>query len=66
MDVIGQLLMRPPILQLTFQAFFYYIVGPIYSKISVSLFFLDDPWEKHMEGLYKDFIFYPTPTPLGL
>jgi hypothetical protein len=28
--------------------------------------FLGDPWEKHLEGLYKAFIFYPTLTPLGI
>jgi hypothetical protein len=28
--------------------------------------FLGDPWAKHMEISYKDFIFYPTSIPLGL
>jgi len=28
--------------------------------------FLGDPWVKHLEGSYMDFIFYPTPTPLGI
>jgi hypothetical protein len=28
--------------------------------------FLGDPLAKHLEGLYKAFIFYPTPIPLGL
>jgi hypothetical protein len=65
MDVIGQLVMRPPILQLNLLSILYYIVGPLYSKISF-IDFLGDPWVKHLEGLYKDFIFYPTPTPLGL
>jgi hypothetical protein len=26
---------------------------------------LGDPWVKHLEGLNKDFIFYPTSTSLG-
>ena len=66
MDVIGRLVMRPPILQPTFQAFLYYIVGPLLLKDKCFITFLGDPWAKHLEGLYKDFIFYPTSTPLGL
>jgi hypothetical protein len=58
--------MKPPILQLTFQVFLYYIVGPLYFKDNYFIAFLGDPWEKHLEGLYKAFIFYPTLTPLGL
>jgi hypothetical protein len=27
---------------------------------------LGDPWVKNLKFLYKDFIFYPKPTPLGL
>jgi hypothetical protein len=37
MYVIDPLVMRPPILQLTFQTFLYYIVGPLYLQISISL-----------------------------
>jgi hypothetical protein len=29
----------------------------------VFIAFLVDPWVKHLEGLYKAFIFYPTSTP---
>ena len=57
MDVIGRLVMRPPILQLTFHAFLYYIVGPILFKDKCFIAFLGDPWVKHLESLYKYFIF---------
>ena len=66
MDMIGWLVMRPPILQLTFHAFLYYIVGPLLFKDKCFIAFLGDPWAKNLEGLYKAFIFYPTSTPLGL
>jgi hypothetical protein len=36
MDLIGRLVMRPPILQLYLLNILYYIVGPLYSKISIS------------------------------
>jgi hypothetical protein len=66
MDVIGRLMMRPPILQLTFQAFLCYIMGPLLFKDKCFIAFLGDPWAKHMEHLHKAFIFYPTPNLLGL
>jgi hypothetical protein len=66
MDVIGRLVMRPPILQSTFQAFLCYIMGPLLFKDKRFIAFLGDPWAKHLDGLYMDFIFYPTPTPLSL
>jgi hypothetical protein len=66
MDVIGRLVMRPPILQSTFHAFLCYIMGPLLFKDKCFIAFLGDPWAKHMEGSYMAFIFYPTPTPMGL
>jgi len=45
---------------------FYYIVGPLLLKDKCFIAFLGDPLAKHLEGLYKDFIFYPIPTPLSL
>ena len=66
MDVIGQLVMKLPILRSTFQAFLYYIMGPLLFKDKCFIAFLGDLWVKHLEGLYISFIFYPTPTPMGL
>ena len=40
--------------------------GPPLFNDKCFIAFLGDPWAKHLEGLYKAFIFYPTPTPLGL
>jgi hypothetical protein len=54
MDVIGRLMMRPPILQSTFQEFFYYIMGPLLFKDKRFIAFLGDPWAKHLEGSYTD------------
>jgi hypothetical protein len=42
-----------------------YCGSPLF-KDKCFIFFLGDPWAKHLEGLYKDLIFYPTPTPMGL
>ena len=44
MDVIGCLMMRPPIPQPTFQAFLYYIMGPLLFKDKHFTAFLGDPW----------------------
>ena len=41
-------------------------MGPAFLKDKCFITFLGDPWAKHLEGLYKAFIFYPTSTPLGL
>jgi hypothetical protein len=43
----------------------YYIWVP-FLKDKRFIAFLGDPWVKHLEGLFKAFIFYPTSTPLGL
>jgi hypothetical protein len=40
-------------------------MGPLLFKDKRFISFLGDPWEKHIEGSYMDFMFYPTPTPLG-
>ena len=66
MDVIDWLVMRLPILQSTFQGFLCYIMGPLLFKDKHFISFLGDPWVKHLEGLYMDLIFYPTPNPLGI
>jgi hypothetical protein len=42
-----------------------YYGSPLF-KDKCFIAFLGDPWAKHLEGLYMYFIFYPTPTPLGL
>jgi hypothetical protein len=44
----------------------YHIVGSPLLKYKRFIAFLGDPWVKHLEGLNKAFIFYPTSTPLGL
>jgi hypothetical protein len=66
MDVIGRIMMILVILQSTFHEFLCYIKGPLLFKDNCFIPFLGDPWAKHMEGSHMDFIFYPTPTPLGL
>jgi hypothetical protein len=52
MDMIGQARDETSYPSTNLLSILYYIVGP--------------PWAKHLEGLYKDFIFYPTSIPLGL
>jgi hypothetical protein len=49
MDVIGWLMMRPPILQLNISNILYYIVGPILFKDKCFIAFLGDAWAKHLE-----------------
>ena len=41
-------------------------MGAPFLKDKRFIAFLGDPWAKRLEGSYKDFIFYPTSTPLGL
>jgi hypothetical protein len=64
MIMIGQLAMRPPILQLTLQAFLIIIlVGAPFLKDKCFIAFLGDPWAKHLEGLYIGFYLLPNNNP---